>query len=149
MRSTTKSLPYCPPHHMFHIHLTSKHYTTPRDNRTHHRVVPGLHLFCGLFHQSLLGRAPARHGSRKENYLNRGLVFLAVGIWIPIAIYTSLRSTGGRFTQGSCMIKTTQRVLALQGFIGAPSIVLSTLAVISWSVSIVLARKEIWPPGER
>jgi len=85
----------------------------------------------------------------KNNYLNRGLVFLAVGIWISIIIYTSLRSTEGRFTQGSCGTKTAQEVLFLRGLTGAPSIVVLTLAVISWAVSIVLARKDIWPPGER
>jgi len=84
----------------------------------------------------------------KKNYLNRGLIFLATGIWISILTYTSLRSTQGRFTQGSCRTRTAQEVL-LRGLIGAPSVVISALAIISWSISIVLARKEIWPPGER
>ena len=84
-----------------------------------------------------------------KNYLNRGLVFLATGIWISIVIYTSLNSTRGRFTQGSCRTRTAQEVLVLKGLIGAPSVVISVIAVVSWTVSIVLARKEIWPPGER
>ena len=85
----------------------------------------------------------------KKNYLNRGLVFLAAGIWISIVIYTSLKSTRGRFTQGSCRTLTAQEILGLRGLIGPGSVITSAVAVISWAVSIVLARKEIWPPGER
>jgi hypothetical protein len=85
---------------------------------------------------------------RKE-YLNRGLVFLAVGIWISIVVYTSLKSTQNRFAQGSCKVATAQETLGRQGFGGAPAIVIAAIAMVSWLISIVLARKEIWPPGER
>lgn len=83
----------------------------------------------------------------KKKYLNRGLVFLAVGIWISIVIYTSLGSTQGRFAQGSCKTITAQEALGLQGFTGPP-IIIAVIAVFSWIISIVVARKEIWPPGE-
>ena len=85
----------------------------------------------------------------KKCYLNRGLVFLAAGIWTTIVIYTSLDLTRNRFTQGSCRVITVQEVFGLQGLNGAPSTVIAAIAVISWVISIVLARKEIWPPGER
>jgi len=83
----------------------------------------------------------------KKRYLNRGMVFLAVGVWISIVVYTSLESTRSHFAQASCKTETAQETLALRGFIGAPSVVIAALAVISWTVSIVLARREIWPPG--
>jgi hypothetical protein len=85
----------------------------------------------------------------KRNYLNRGMIFLAAGIWIAIVIYTSLKSTLNRFAQASCKTLTAQEVFALQGWDGGPSIIISMIAALSWVVSIVLARKEIWPPGER
>ena len=85
---------------------------------------------------------------RKE-YLNRGLVFLAVGIWISIVVYTSLESTQDRFTQGSCKVMTVQKMFSLQGFNGAPSFIIAVISAFSWFISIVLARKEIWPPGKR
>jgi hypothetical protein len=85
----------------------------------------------------------------RKNYLNRGLIFFAAGIWIAIVIYTSLKSTQSRFTQGSCRIITAQEVFALRGLIGSPPVIITAIAVLSWAFSIVLARKEIWPPGER
>ena len=85
----------------------------------------------------------------KEKYLNRGLVFFAAGVWISIVVYTSLESTQRNFAQASCKVLTAQEVFGLQGLIGAPSVVIAAIAVTSWIVSIVLARKEIWPPGER
>ena len=85
----------------------------------------------------------------KKDYLNRGLVFLAVGVWISIVIYTSLGSIHDRFAQGSCPAITEQEVLGVDGIISAPSICITAVAVLSWTISIVLARKEIWPPGER
>ena len=84
----------------------------------------------------------------RKSYLNRGLVFLAAGIWTTIVVYTSLDSTEDRFAQGSCKILTTQEMLALRGLYG-PTIFIAAVAVLSWVISIVLARKEIWPPGER
>ena len=84
----------------------------------------------------------------KENYLNRGLVFLAVGIWSSIVVYTSLRSTRDHFLQKSCLGVTAQEIFGLEGFIGPPTFI-GAVAVLLWPVSIVLARKEIWPPGER
>ena len=85
----------------------------------------------------------------RKCYLNRGLVFLAAGIWTTIVIYTPLDSTRNRFTQGCCKIVTAQEMLGLQGLISVPSIVIAAIALILWVISIVLAKKEIWPPGER
>ena len=84
----------------------------------------------------------------KKKYLNRGLVFLAAGIWIAIVVYTSLKSTRRRYTQGSCDVITGQEVFILQGLNGPPYVI-AIVSALSWAVSIVLARKEIWPPGER
>lgn len=84
----------------------------------------------------------------KQDYLNRGLVFFAVGIWIAIVAYTSLGSTRSRFAQESCKTITTQEVFLSKGFNGAPYIIAS-IAAPSWLLSIVLARGEIWPRGER
>ena len=84
----------------------------------------------------------------KENYLNRGLVFFAMGIWTSIVVYTSLGSTLLRFSQGSCSTVTAQEVFGIEGFVG-PSSIIGAVAVLSWPVCIIVARKEIWPPGER
>ena len=84
----------------------------------------------------------------KKNHLNRGLVFFAAGIWISIVIYTSLGSAQGHFTQESCHSWTEQEVFRYGGFLNIPSITLTPIAALSWIISIVLARKEIWPPGE-
>jgi hypothetical protein len=70
----------------------------------------------------------------KKKYLNRCLVFLAVGIWISIVVYTSL---------------SILREGTLWGFFWNPWLIPALLAAFSWIISIVLARKEIWPPGER
>jgi hypothetical protein len=51
---------------MFGIPFSGKHNAIPRDNRNLHCVVPSLLLFPGLFHQSFLGQASTRHGSREE-----------------------------------------------------------------------------------
>ena len=96
----------------------------------------------------------------KKEYLNRGLVFFAVGIWISIVVYTSLKLTQNRFSQGSCSTATVQGVFVLvalnpRGLPGLewipmnPWFSFAIIAAFSWLVSIVLARKEIWPPGER
>jgi hypothetical protein len=85
----------------------------------------------------------------KRNYLNRGLVFLAAGIWIGIVVYTSLDSTEVRFAQASCMPMTVLQVFARQGPLVFPPLCIAAAAVLSWVISIALARKEIWPPGER
>lgn len=85
----------------------------------------------------------------KKNYLNRGLVFLAFGIWVSIAIYTSLESTQKHFYQGSCKTITTKQILRLQLLNGAPFLSIAIVAAPPWIISIVAARKAIWPPGER
>lgn len=82
----------------------------------------------------------------RERYLNRGLVFFAAGMWIYILIFTSLGSTRDYFAQGSCYTATPQETLVY-----TPIYVLMFTGGISvwlWPVSIVVARKEIWPPGE-
>jgi hypothetical protein len=83
---------------------------------------------------------------RKE-YPNRGLVFFAVGIWISIAVYTLLKSTQNRFAQGYCGVITAQEMLGLGG--SSSALFIGIIPAISWLISIVLARKEIWPSGER
>ena len=85
----------------------------------------------------------------KKKYLNRGLVFLATGIWISVVVYTSLESTRSRFTQESCREETAQEMFGLLGLNGIPSIIIAPIAAFSWFVSIWVARGEIWPPGER
>ena len=95
----------------------------------------------------------------KKKYLNRGLVFFAAGIWISMIIYTSLKSTRNHFTQKSCDLITVQeffvrvvlnpRALGLEGLFESPWFSIGIIASFSWLVSIVLARKDIWPPGER
>ena len=95
----------------------------------------------------------------KTKYLNRGLVFFAVATWIAIVVYTSLESTKDRFAQKSCFSGTVQRVsfldvlnpkeIGLLFFFLSPELSLGTIMTFSWFIAIVLARKEIWPPGER
>ena len=85
----------------------------------------------------------------KKEYLNRGLVFLATGIWTSIVVYTLLKSTREHFSQGSCEFITAQEELGYEGFLAPQSMALEGVAVLSWPIMIVLARKEIWPPGER
>jgi len=86
----------------------------------------------------------------KKKYLNRGLVFFAAGVWISIVVYTSLASTRRHFTQGSCETVTAQEImLGSLGLNYFPSIITVPITVILWFISILLARKEIWPPGER
>jgi hypothetical protein len=85
----------------------------------------------------------------RKRYLDRGLVFLATGIWITIVVYTSLKSTQHHFTQGSCYTLTAQEIFILQGPYVLPPFCIAIIAALSWAISIVLARKEIWPPGER
>ena len=87
----------------------------------------------------------------KKKYLNRGMVFFAAGIWISIVVYTSLGSTRSHFTQESCSIETLGEVFAATA-LGSEGMNLQMLVIIAaplWLISIVLARKEIWPPGER
>ena len=86
----------------------------------------------------------------KKYYFKRGLVFLAAGIWTTILVYTSLDSTRDRFSQSSCDSQAfTEQIvfiyMALFGVLFAPAVVPAPL----WVISIVLARKKIWPPGER
>jgi len=40
---------------MLRITLPGKHYTTPRNSRYIHRIVPGFNLFPRLFRQVFLG----------------------------------------------------------------------------------------------
>jgi hypothetical protein len=84
----------------------------------------------------------------REHHLNRGLVFFAAGMWVSILIYTSLRSTKGRFAQDSCDTITAQEVLVSKDLGGAPVFIIG-IAAFSWLISIALARKEIWSPGQR
>lgn len=84
----------------------------------------------------------------KENYLNRGLVFFATGIWISIVVYTSLESTRHHFAQGSCKI-ITEREVFYRNWITDPTFILAVIAAFFWVTSIVVARKDIWPSGER
>jgi len=87
----------------------------------------------------------------KKCYLNRGMVFFAAGIWTSIVVYTSLDSTRHRFSQGSCSTITAQEVFGLQWAMigGIPYAAIAGVTLLSWVISIVRARKEIWPPGER
>ena len=82
----------------------------------------------------------------KNKYLNRGMVFFAAGIWVSIVVYTSLESTRSHFTQESCSIRTLGEVF-VAAVINLRAIVIIAAPV--WLISIVLARREIWPPGER
>jgi len=129
---------------------TSHDSTQRLPSRSHRPRSPSTFWFIPLgLSGAITGSTRFLEEKTRKNYLNRGLVFFAAGMWISIAIYTSLKSTRARFTQGSCRTKTAQEVLVLQGLVGAPSVVISVVAMISWIISIVLARKEIWPPGER
>ena len=95
----------------------------------------------------------------KKKYINRGMVFFAAAIWISIVVYTLLGSEHNRFTQRSCDTRTMQeifflvvlnpRTLGPEWLFISPWFILTIIAAFSWFVSIVLARKEIWPPGER
>ena len=95
----------------------------------------------------------------KEKYLNRGMVFFAFGVLICIFVYTSLESTKDRFAQNSCLSGMMRKVSvwgtlnpgemdSLRLFLN-PMFSLCTITMCSWFIAIVLARKEIWPPGER
>ena len=84
----------------------------------------------------------------KKKYLNRGLVFVALGLWL-FAVFYAPRKPG--FAQESC-----DSILELGGainievsFFGPGWIVVAFAAAISWVISIILARKEIWPEGYR
>ena len=95
----------------------------------------------------------------KKKYLNRGLVFFAVTMWFSIVVYTSMESKKNNFTQKSCLPSTMQelffQVTLNPQEIGpvliflSPWFILTVIATFSWFISIVLVRKEIWPPGER
>lgn len=65
-----------PSHHMFCIPHSRKYHAAPRNNRNLHRIFPSFLLFPGLFHQSLLGRASTRHGSREEEIPQSWIGFL-------------------------------------------------------------------------
>lgn len=81
----------------------------------------------------------------KKERLNRGLVLTAVGAWVAICVYTR-PAMSDRFFQASCDPTSISDVLSA-GFIG--SSLVAAVAALSWLISIFLARKEIWPPGER
>jgi hypothetical protein len=85
----------------------------------------------------------------KKNHLNRGLVFFAVGIWFSIVVYASLGSTRNYFAQGSCKAEMAPELLGQRWFSGVVSAAAAAIATVSWLISIVLAREEIWPPGGR
>ena len=92
----------------------------------------------------------------KRKYLNRGLVFIAVGAWIAISVYT-LKPMTKHWPQPSCGATSIYMVLSLgfacyvgpYWFICDPLAPTTIVAALSWLISIFLARKEIWPPGER
>ena len=91
----------------------------------------------------------------KKKYLNRGLVFVAAGAWIAISVYT-LKPMTKRWPQASCGITSIYRVLSfgfncpgLYWFWCNPWAPTAIVGAPSWLISIFLARKEIWPPGER
>jgi hypothetical protein len=83
----------------------------------------------------------------KEHYLNRGLVFFAVGMWICILAFTSLDSTRAHFVMGICYYVLTVPDM-FGGAIMYFLLFTAGTTVGLWPVSIVVARKEIWPPGE-
>ena len=95
----------------------------------------------------------------KKKYLNRGMIFFAAAIWITIIVYTSLKSTQSYFAQRSCDTRTMQEIFVLvvlnpralgpDWLFLSPWFILAIIAAFSWLISIVLARNEIWPPGER
>ena len=92
----------------------------------------------------------------RRKYLNRGMVFFAVGIWIAIFVYTSLESMEKNLPQAPCGPITIQQVfnfwITCSGpywYFCNPWAFVATVAAFSWLVSILSARKEIWPPGER
>ena len=91
----------------------------------------------------------------KREYLNRGLVFIAAGMWIAVFVYTQ-NAMAKRFSQGSCGAITIHDIFhwwatftPQEFFTWNPWIIIPIVAVLSWIVSIFLARKEIWLPGER
>ena len=85
----------------------------------------------------------------RRNYINRGLVFLAVGIWTFALVYTLRKPS---FAQAGChrsrvdgvddsnIVEFMFGIVFLYGTAAFPAF---------WLVCIILARKEIWPPGER
>ena len=95
----------------------------------------------------------------KETYLNRGIVSIAAAVWPSIVVYTSLELTRNRFVQSFCDTRTmlelfvlvvlNPRALGLKWLFLSPWFSLTTVAEVSWFVSILLASTEIWPSGER
>jgi len=95
----------------------------------------------------------------KKKYLNRGMVFFAVAMWFSIIVYTSMESKKNNFTQKSCRSSTMQELflrvtlnpleIGLVLILLSPWFVLTIIATFLWFISIVLVRKEIWPPGEQ
>ena len=88
---------------------------------------------------------------------NLALVFFAAGIWISIVVYTSLESTRSHFAQESCSAEPIQKIFVKYvvnlkwlglAMLLSPWVDLTIVAAFSWFVSIWLARKEIWLPGE-
>jgi hypothetical protein len=86
----------------------------------------------------------------RRKYINRGLVFLAVPVWLAMVILTTVPSTAGRFSQASCLGFTVQEVFIGKGIakgysalLDGPTIVLCPTAAIAWAVTIVKVRKEI------
>jgi len=91
----------------------------------------------------------------KKKYLNRGLVFIAVVIWVVIFVFTR-NVVGKRFPQASCGNISISGVFRLgftcsgpYWFLCGPLVPVAIVVALSWLISIFLARKEIWPPGER
>lgn len=76
----------------------------------------------------------------KKDYINRGMVFFAVGIWVTIVAYISLGLAKDRFAQGSCQILTTPGAFLNEGFNNVPSTAV-VIAVVSWLAPIALAVK--------
>ena len=86
----------------------------------------------------------------KRKYLNRGMIFFAVGIWIAIFVYTSWKWKG--LAQASCEEEIIWWMYCgpYYWFICDPWVgIAPTTVALLWLVSILSARKEIWPPGER
>lgn len=55
-----------PSHNVHNIPRPRQHHPTSPNGCDRHRVIPSLRLFSGLFHQSLLGRASTRRGTRED-----------------------------------------------------------------------------------
>jgi len=83
----------------------------------------------------------------KRSHFNRGLVFVAAGIWIAVVVYTSLASGQQKLAQASCNAVNNSTIITVVEVVGTMFVFCALVALLPWIVSMCVARKQIWPNG--